>query len=100
MLTRAANMGQNQREITTAYRHLLRHALRAVQYSKPARYVIRDRLRDSFRNNAADTFDATKLDRTLQFLQAATSSKGLAHKMLKNFNHVWWQRAKLPWEPV
>ena len=84
------------REVVTAYRNLYRHALRAVQYSKPARYTARKRLRDAFRNNAASNFDAQKIDRTLEFLDGAARVKGLEHKIIKNLLYVWGVRKQAP----
>ena len=78
-----------------AYRHLHRHALRAVQYSKPARYVVRDRLRAAFRAKAPKPFDRVRVARTLEFLDGARRSKGLEHVLLKRLMHVWWERGKV-----
>jgi len=78
-----------------AYRHLFKHTLRAVQYSKPARFVVQDRMRNAFRGSPPETFDASRIERTLQFLDGATKSKGLEHKVLKNLMFVWWEQKKL-----
>lgn len=74
-------------EVIHAYRHLYRGLLHAVQFSKPARYVARDKLRIAFREK--DTKLDTKLDgrgiaRTLRFLDAAARERGLEHSVLKN----------------
>ncbi|KAH6645791.1 hypothetical protein BKA67DRAFT_86092 [Truncatella angustata] len=74
-----------------AYRRLYRHGLRAVQFSKPARYVLRDRLRVAFRENAAK-LDETGVEKTVQFLEAAQMSRGLEHKVLKNLLFVAFHR--------
>ncbi|KOS22214.1 UPF0593 mitochondrial protein [Escovopsis weberi] len=73
--------------VTTAYRHLYRGLLRAVQYSSPARYVARDQLRAAFREPGG-TLDAEGVRRTVWFLKAAGKEKGLEHRMLRNLLEV------------
>lgn len=80
--------------IIHAYRHLYRHGLRAVQFSKPARYTLRDRLRYAFRRAPAAEFEPQKVQHTLEFLQYATKERGLEHKIVKNLLFVWWIQAK------
>ena len=70
-------------EIVHAYRHLYRGLLRAVQFSSPARYAARDRLRAAFRDGAA-AWDAEGAKRTLWFVEAAARERGLEHRLLKN----------------
>lgn len=84
--------------ITHAYRHLLRGLLRSVQYSKPSRYVVLERLRSAFRTSPAGEFNAQKISRTLEFLDGATKVKGLEHKIVKNLCLVWGMRKKHPWQ--
>lgn len=74
-----------------AYRHLYRHGLRAVQFSKPARYVLRDRLRAAFREENAK-LDQPSVERTIQFFKSAQASRGLEHKVLKNLLFVAYHR--------
>ena len=76
--------------IVHAYRHVLRHSLRAIQFSKPARFTLRDRLRAAFRKGTANDFDQQKITNTLEFLQYAEEQNGLEHKILKNLLFVWW----------
>ena len=84
----------NKPQIILAYRTLYRSALHAVQYSKPARYIVRDTLNNAFRNSHPSEFDAKKIGNTVLFLENAARSKGLEHRILKNLVHVrWWQRA-------
>jgi hypothetical protein len=78
-------------QVLHAYRHLYRQGLRAVQFSKPARYVLRDRLREGFRDRSA-RFEPDSIARTLQFFEAATRTSGLEHKVLKNLLHVAFSR--------
>ena len=83
-------------EIILAYRHIYKSLLRAVQYSKPARFVVKDRVRDAFRKSQPDAYDSARIARTLEFLDGATRAKGLEHRILKNLMHVWWEQKKLP----
>jgi len=79
-------------DIIHAYRHLYRGLLRAVQFSKPARYTARDQLRDAFRQEDPVTFDRKKINRTLEFLRIAAQEAGLEHRILKNILRVNWER--------
>lgn len=81
-------MPTNQ-DIVSAYRNLYRVSLRAIQFAKPARFVLRHRLRTRFREGAIEDFDADKIARTLEFLEHARTSRGLEHKLLKNILFVW-----------
>lgn len=83
------------KDIIHAYRHTFKSALRAVQYSKPARYVVRDRVRNAFRTAEPAHHDATRLARTIGFLDLAARERGLEHRVVKNLMHVWWEREKL-----
>jgi hypothetical protein len=88
-------MSATTKEILLAYRHLYQHLLRAVQYSKPARYVARDHIRAAFRDSSPESYDYARISRTLEFLRGAAEAKGLEHKILKNLMHVWWERQRL-----
>ncbi|KAF1955984.1 DUF1763-domain-containing protein [Byssothecium circinans] len=81
-------------EIVHAYRHLYRQGLRAVQFSKPARYTLRDRLRLAFRKNPPVNYSSQRIQNTLEFLQYATTQNGLEHKIVKNLLFIWWNQAK------
>lgn len=87
-------MSTQRDEILRAYRHLLRHALRACQYSKPSRFVVRDRLRNAFRSSPIEEFQPARIARTLEFLHNAASCTGIEHRLQKNLMHVWWERAQ------
>ncbi|KAH7561647.1 hypothetical protein BM1_02751 [Bipolaris maydis] len=80
----------SQQQVIHAYRHLYRHSLRAIQFSKPARYTLRDRLRLAFRRGSASDFEPQKVHNTLEFLQYARRENGLEHKIVKNLLFVWW----------
>lgn len=87
--------------VLTAYRHLLRTSLQAVRFSSPARYSIRNILRDSFRNSPVAAFNPRRIDNTLHFLEQAREHNGFEHKILRNILHVryWrehWKREKVP----
>jgi len=71
-------------ELIHSYRHMYRALLRGVQFSKPARYVARDQLREAYRNGKPANFDNAKIQRTLEFLDGAAKETGLEHKILKN----------------
>ncbi|TVY29704.1 hypothetical protein LHYA1_G000946 [Lachnellula hyalina] len=71
-------------ELIHSYRHMYRALLRGVQFSKPARYVARDQLREAYRNGKPGNFDNAKIQRTLEFLDGAAKETGLEHKILKN----------------
>lgn len=79
----------SQQAIVHAYRHLYRHSLRAIQFSKPARYTLRDRIRLAFRKGSAADYEPQRIRNTLEFLQYATKESGLEHKILKNLMFVW-----------
>jgi hypothetical protein len=81
-------------DIIHAYRHLLRQSLRAIQFSKPARFTLRDRLRLAFRKGSATAFEPPRIKNTLEFLRYATKENGLEHKILKNLLFVWWLQEK------
>ena len=79
-------------------RHLMRAGLRAVCFSTPSRFIIRDILREGFRDKKA-TFEPVAIERTILFLQAA-QCKGFEHKLLKTLTRVSWDRrrmARLGW---
>lgn len=85
-------------EIIHAYRNIYKHLLRAVQYSKPARFVAQDRVRAAFRSLPPEDFDPARIARTLQFLDGAATVRGLEHRILKSLMHVWWeQKTKVPY---
>ncbi|KAF2275552.1 DUF1763-domain-containing protein [Westerdykella ornata] len=84
----------SQQAVVHAYRHLLRQSLRAIQFSKPARFTLRNRLRLAFRRGDAADFDQQKINNTLEFLRYATVENGLEHKIVKNLLFVWWHEAE------
>jgi hypothetical protein len=84
----------SQQQVIHAYRHLYRHSLRAIHFSKPARYTLRDRLRLAFRRGSASDFEPQKVHNTLEFLQYATRENGLEHKIVKNLLFVWWVQSQ------
>lgn len=75
-------------DVVHAYRSLYRGLLHAIQFSKPARYVARNQLRDAFRKERPSTYDQKKIDRTVEFLKLAAQHRGLEHKILKNLLHT------------
>ena len=86
-------------EVTHAYRHLYRGLLRAVQFSKPARYVARDQLRRAFRTEHPSSFNQEKIDRTVEFLGFAAKEAGLEHRIVRNLLHMaYWEQKKYIFE--
>ncbi|KAF2859705.1 hypothetical protein K470DRAFT_258549 [Piedraia hortae CBS 480.64] len=102
-------MSQDITVLRSAYRRLLRHAYRAVLFSVPGRYQVRDRLRLRFRGPSDEparnrfrlgpamsgetprgTLDMAKVENTIDFLKRATETTGMEHKILKNLVWVWW----------
>ncbi|KAF2083464.1 DUF1763-domain-containing protein [Saccharata proteae CBS 121410] len=83
-------MSASRQDILRAYRHIFTHSLRAVQYSTPSRYTVRDRLRHVFRTNSPEAFDQAKIDNTIEFLKGATREKGIEHKVVKTLVDIWW----------
>ena len=74
----------SQQQIVRSYRNLYRRLLQAVQFSTPARYVVRDQLRRAFRSESAANYDHEAIGRTLIFLQGAAETTGIEHHILRN----------------
>ena len=83
-------MDAERQLIVGAYRSLYRAGLHAVQYSKPARYVLKRTLDNEFRNNSASKFNKHRVGNTLMFLENAAKTRGVEHRILKNLIHVRW----------
>ncbi|PWW78346.1 DUF1763-domain-containing protein [Tuber magnatum] len=78
--------------IIHAYRALYKAGLAAVQYSSPARYSIRDKLRKAFRHSDPNRFSQQRVNNTVQFLRTAARRKGMEHCIVKNLCMVaYWQ---------
>ena len=83
-------MTGTHQQIVTSYRNLYRHALRAVQYSSPARFTVRALLRNAYRTGKPTDYDDDKINNTITFLQGAATEKGLEHRIVKNLLLTWW----------
>ena len=83
-------MTASTQEIIKAYRNLYRAGLRAVQYSSPARFTLRDRLRRAFRASPASDFDQQRILNTLEFLDGAAKTTGIEHHIVRSLLMVWW----------
>jgi hypothetical protein len=82
-------------DILTSYRHLLRATLRAVHFAHPQRFVVRDVLREAFRNaKAIGSYDRERVRRTIFFLNSAAWESGLESKILKSLVRVEWERRR------
>ena len=82
-------MAVSNKAIIHAYRDLYRHGLRAVQYTVPQRYIIRDRLRRAFRESSPSDFEQPRIDNTIELFKAAAKDTGIEHRLIKNLCHVW-----------
>ena len=80
----------SDQQVLQSYRILYRYALRAVQYSTPARYIVRNHLRKAFRDCDRKEYNQQKIDNTVEFLHNAAKMKDIEHKVLKNILHIWW----------
>jgi len=83
-------MTASKQDIIKAYRNLYRAGLRAVQYSAPARYTLRDRLRRAFHASSSSDFDQQRILNTLEFLNGAAKTTGIEHHIVRNLLMVWW----------
>ncbi|KFX91374.1 hypothetical protein O988_07770, partial [Pseudogymnoascus sp. VKM F-3808] len=68
--------------------HLYKGLLRAVRYSKPSRFIVRDELRLAYRKSDSGAFDEGKIARTLEFIEGAAREKGIESQILKNMCHT------------
>jgi hypothetical protein len=75
--------------IVLAYRHLYRAGLRAVSYTTPNRYVLRDRLRRAFRESPTSDFEPLRIANTVEFFNNAAKDRGLEHRLVKSLCRVW-----------
>lgn len=80
------------KEILQAYRQLYRAGLHAVRHSRPARFEVRDILREAFRTQPATAFSPRRIQNTVRFLENAGAYTGFEHRILKNLLHLkFWQ---------
>jgi hypothetical protein len=84
-----ANASQSSTEIVSAYRALLRTSYRAVRYARPARNILRDRMRRAFRESLPEDFEAQRIRNTVQFFERAGRDTGMEHKVLKSLIKSW-----------
>lgn len=90
------NLSPSKDALVHAYRNLYRATLRAVKYSAPARFQLRDVLRESFRTSQASNFNPRRVQNTIKFLQNAENYSGFEHHIVKNAAYMqWWKRQKL-----
>ncbi|PYH47684.1 DUF1763-domain-containing protein [Aspergillus saccharolyticus JOP 1030-1] len=86
--------------VVDAYRQLYRHGLKAVNYSTPARYVLLHTLRCSFRSSTLGNLDLQRVANTVRFLQRASESAGLEHRIMRNLMFMkYWQHPKVRRDP-
>ena len=85
-------MGSPPSTVTAAYRSLFRTGLRAIQFSSPARYALKSTMRRSFREGSVSDFDSVRIQNTIVFLENATKTRGIEHKVLRNILfYRWWE---------
>lgn len=77
------------------YRDLFRAALKAIHYSTPARYKVRDILREAFRNEPASSLNPRRVANTMRFLRRAQKYNGYEHKILKNLLFIRYWRENM-----
>ncbi|ETI21810.1 hypothetical protein G647_05879 [Cladophialophora carrionii CBS 160.54] len=77
-----------RQHIRQAYRDLYRTGLEAVQFSTPARYELRDILRQTFRTSPPSNFNPRRIQNTIKFLENARKYDGFEHKIVKNLLHL------------
>ncbi|PWY81777.1 DUF1763-domain-containing protein [Aspergillus heteromorphus CBS 117.55] len=79
--------------VINAYRHLYRQGLKAVNYSTPARHVLQNTLRSSFRSSSLEELNPQRIANTLRFLQRAADVAGLEHKIVRNLMVIkYWEQ--------
>ena len=83
-----------RQSVIHAYRHLYQAGLRAVQYSRPARFQLRDILRETFRTSNHSSFTQQRIDNTIKFLNNARKYDGFEHRIVKNLLHLQYWKGK------
>ncbi|KAJ5086313.1 hypothetical protein NUU61_007620 [Penicillium alfredii] len=79
-----------------AYRHLYRQGLKAIRYSTPARHVLVNSLRASFRSSPQEELNPSKISNTLRFLERAAETTGMEHKIVRNLMLArFWERPQI-----
>jgi hypothetical protein len=82
--------------ILKAYRDLYRAGLRTVRYSNPARFQLRDILRDAFRTSSPAEFIPHRIRNTILFLENASNYNGFEHRIVKNLLKLqYWKKRRL-----
>ncbi|OOG01206.1 hypothetical protein ASPCADRAFT_203077, partial [Aspergillus carbonarius ITEM 5010] len=82
--TQTLKTAVDPKTVVHAYRHLYRQGLKAVNYSTPARHVLRNNLRTAFRSSSPEELNPRRIANTLQFLQRAADVAGMEHKIVRN----------------
>lgn len=81
-----------EQEIVKAYRDLYKGTLKAVRYSKPARFTARNIIAEAFRRRPQRDFNPSQIKNTLEFLKRAETFRGYEHRILRGLLHArWWQ---------
>ena len=87
------SMTASSSSLLQSYRLLLKNGLRAVRFSSPAKYQLKNILRENFRDSPAAAYNERRISNTIGFLERATRNpRGLEHQILKRLLHLRWHR--------
>ncbi|KAL2840841.1 hypothetical protein BJX68DRAFT_183162 [Aspergillus pseudodeflectus] len=90
-----ASQSPSRQAVIHAYRQLYRQSLKAINYSTPARHLVLQTMRQSFRS-PTQAFDPRRISNTLDFLRNATEVRGLEHRILRNLLLVkYWDQPRM-----
>lgn len=81
-------------EVLHAYRRLFKLSQRAILNARPARYQVRDIIRNAFRSEPRSSFNPRRVENTAYFLTRARNYNGFEHKILKNLLFIRWWRTR------
>lgn len=79
---------ERERQLREAYRLLLRYGYRACERTHPHRTILRNYLRQKFRNESLEPPSATALANTVKFVKAAAEWTGLERRCIATMIHV------------
>ncbi|KAL7276550.1 hypothetical protein RUND412_000430, partial [Rhizina undulata] len=81
--------------ILASYRRVYKAGLAAIQFSDPARYAVRDKIRKAFRRSPPSAYSQLRIDNTVEFLRIAARRRGTEHQIVRNLCMVhYWQQLR------
>ncbi|KAL7272887.1 hypothetical protein RUND412_004289 [Rhizina undulata] len=81
--------------ILASYRCVYKAGLAAIQFSTPARYAVRDKIRKAFRSSPPSAYSQLRIDNTVEFLRIAARRRGIEHQIIRNLCLVhYWQQMR------